>query len=141
MNTWIRLGAGVAGAAAVAAASWAWVRFSHWRRKDPVEIERRRRLELNCLGRITAGEIIDLIESRPPAAPARLVIYKYEVAGVTYEASQEVTPLPDIIPSLQSLAGQMASVKYDPKKPTNSIITCEEWNGLRRRDQESGIRG
>ena len=27
-------------------------------------------------------------------------------------------------------AGQAASVKYDPQRPTNSIILCEDWSGV-----------
>ena len=63
-----------------------------------------------------------------------LVSYSYEVAGVTYEAAQDVTALPGIAAMARFLPGQTASVKYDPKRPANSIIACEEWSGL-------GIRG
>jgi hypothetical protein len=60
-----------------------------------------------------------------------LVSYAYEVAGVTYEAAQDVTALPEIAAMARFLSGQTASVKYDPKRPANSIIACEEWSGCR----------
>lgn len=127
----VRLTMGVAGASAtIVAGRWVWDRLSRWRRKDPEELERLRRLEVNRVGRVTAGQVLDLLEPEPPNRAARLVVYKYEVAGVTYEAAQEVTSLPDLVPSARTLAGQTASVKYDPKKPTNSIIVCEEWSGI-----------
>ena len=59
-----------------------------------------------------------------------MVIYKYQVAGVTYEVSQDVSALPAALSATQSLACQTASIKYDPKAPTNSIIACEAWNGM-----------
>ncbi len=73
---------------------------------------------------------MDLIEQKERGADSRLVLYKYEVAGVTYEAAQDVAAVPGVWPEAHSLAGQPASIKYDPKIPTNSIIACEDWSGL-----------
>jgi len=106
------------------------------RRKDPDEIERRRRMELHRRGRITAAEIIDLVEpeSGIPDARARrplMIVYKYEVAGVTYEVSQDISALSPVVRSVCLTGSQTASVKYDPKAPTNSIVLCEEWSGIR----------
>lgn len=113
---------------------WTTVRRS--RRKDPDEIERRRRMELHRRGRITAAEIVDLLEpeSDSPAAGARrplMVVYKYEVAGVTYEVSQDISALSSVFGPVRLTGSQTASVKYDPKAPTNSIVLCEEWSGIR----------
>jgi hypothetical protein len=108
-----------------------WFRISRWRRKTPEELERLRRLEVNHRGRITAGHIVDLIEHDRGERLARFVVYHYEVAGVTYEASQDVTALPDAFTDAHSSTDQPANVKYDPRKPTNSIIVCEEWSGIR----------
>jgi hypothetical protein len=118
-----------------AAAAWNWSRMARWRQKDPNEVERLRRLDVNRRGRITTAEIVDLFEPEPAgvtAASARplMVIYKYQVAGVTYEVSQDVSALPAALSASRSLAFQTASIKYDPKAPTNSIIACEAWNGM-----------
>jgi hypothetical protein len=108
----------------------AYARWLRWRRKDPAELERLRRLDINKRGRISAGRILDLVEPETSGSKSRLVVYSYEVAGVIYEAAQDVTPLPEIAAMAHFLAGQIASVKYDPKRPVNSIIACEEWSGL-----------
>jgi hypothetical protein len=112
----------------------ACARFLAWRRKDPAELERLRRLDINKRGRISAGRIVDLTEAETTGSKSLLVIYSYEVAGVTYDAAQDVTALPEIAAIAQFLPGRTASVKYDPKRPTNSIIVCEEWSGLGTRD-------
>ncbi len=131
MSPGIRLSVGL-GATGVAAAfgAWAWARSLRWRRKDPAELERLRRLAVNRRGRITAGKVVDLIESGISGSASLLVLYKYEVGGVTYEAAQDVSTLPSLAPATSCQAGQTASVKYDPKKPMNSIIACEDWCGL-----------
>jgi len=117
------------------AAILGWRRWARWRQKDPNEIERLRRLDVNRRGRITTAEIVDLLEPEPAGAAALnprplMVIYKYQVAGVTYEVSQDVSALPSALSASRSLASQTASIKYDPKAPTNSIIACEAWNGM-----------
>jgi hypothetical protein len=108
----------------------AYARFLRWRRKNPAELERLRRLDINRRGRICAGRIVDLVQAEISESKSPLVVYSYEVAGVTYEAAQDVTALPEIAAMAPFLAGQTASVKYDPRRPANSIIACEEWSGL-----------
>lgn len=111
-----------------------WRTLRRSRRKDADEVERFRRLDVNRRGRIVAAEIVDLLESeRTISTDARrslVIFYKYEVAGVTYEASQDLSALPSALGSDCSPGSQAASVKYDPKSPTNSIIACEEWSGI-----------
>ena len=104
--------------------------FLGWRRKDPAELERLRRLDINQRGRISAGRILDLVEVETAGSKPSLVVYTYEVAGVAYQAAQDVTALPEIAAIAQFLPGRTASVKYDPKRPGNSIIVCEKWSGL-----------
>ncbi|HEV2423660.1 MAG TPA: DUF3592 domain-containing protein [Terriglobia bacterium] len=118
----------------VAMVMWNTLRRS--RRKDPEEIERRRRMEVNRRGRITAAEVTDLLEpeSEEPAAGVRrplIIVYKYEVAGVTYEVSQDISALSSAFTSVRLTGSETVSVKYDPKAPTNSIVLCEEWSGIR----------
>jgi hypothetical protein len=111
------------------------MRLAWWRREDPEEIERLRRLDVNRRGRITVGQIVDLLEPEPPGRSSRLIVYKYQVAGVTYEVSQDVSGLPRVAPHAPEVLGQEASVKYDLQTPTNSIVACEEWCGLKSRDE------
>jgi hypothetical protein len=115
------------------------VRFPRWRRKDPAELERLRRLDVNKRGRISAGRVVDLLESETAGLRSCLVVYSYEVAGVTYEAAQDVTALPEIAAIALSASGRSASVKFDPKRPGNSIIACEEWSGLENREQGRAV--
>ena len=101
-----------------------------WRRKSPEEIERLRRLEVNACGRIASARILELAEPRAGGPTGPTLLYEYEVAGVTYEAAQNLSALPDIAAAAPFLPGQTASVKYDPKQPTNSILACEAWSGI-----------
>jgi hypothetical protein len=132
----------VGAAAAVLAGVWTWKIVRRWRGKSPDEIERLRRLGVNARGRIITGRIVELAEpvAGGPAGP--ILLYEYELAGVTYEAAQDVRALPDIAAAAPFLAGQTTSVKYDPKQPTNSILACEVWCGIPdlepRRDTRAG---
>ncbi len=133
------LGIVVASISAVAvAAVWAW-RTVRQRRKDPIEIERLRRLGVNACGRIVPGRIVELMEPVTNGLVEAILLYEYEVSGVTYEAAQDVSALPEIVAAAPYLPGQTASVKFDPKRPTNSILACEVWHGFpdldRRRSQ------
>lgn len=109
---------------------WAWKIASGWRRKSPEEIERLRRLGVNACGRIGWGRILELAEPAADGPAGPILLYEYEVAGVTYEAAQDVSSLPEIAAAAQFLPGQTTSVKYDPKQPTNSILVCEAWCGI-----------
>jgi len=125
------LGIAVAGTAAVALAGvWAWKTVRRWRRKSPDELERLRRLGVNACGRIIPGRIVELAEPVAEGPPGPVLLYEYEVAGVTYEAAQDVSALPEIAAAAPFLPGQTTSVKYDPKQPTNSILACEGWCGI-----------
>jgi hypothetical protein len=129
--------------AATAAGLGAWViaRHRYRRRKSPEEIERQRRLDVNRRGRIAVGRVVDLVEPASAAAQGRLVLYIYEVAGVTYEAAQDISALPSLAATAHQLAGQTVSVKYEPQRPANSIIACEEWSGISLNDgaRDSGL--
>jgi len=127
----IELGIAMAGGAAAASAGvWIWRTVRLWRQKDPAELERRRRLAVNARGRISTGRILELLDpvSDGPAGP--VLLYEYEVAGVTYQAAQDLGPLPEIAAAAPFLPGQTASIKYDPRQPTNSILASEGWCGV-----------
>jgi hypothetical protein len=61
-----------------------------------------------------------------------MLIYQYDVAGVSYEASQDVTYLRQWINLHSCRLGLHTSVKYDPHNPGNSMVIAEGWIGLRQ---------
>jgi|SRR5579872_1246887 len=117
-------------AALILIAIWAGRR----RRSTPESREKTRRQYLNTSGRITDGTVIDAHEEpavAPGSFPAQLVVYRYDVAGVSYEASQDVTCLRHYVDLHTCRIGLPASVKYDSANPANSIVIAEGWSGLR----------
>lgn len=121
-----------------------------WKNKPPTvdEIERRRRLHVNQVGRIAEGRVIDLMKQEIPADERRvmgvfkknngngpnvmrqMICYSYSISGVTYETAQDVTGLEARVMPQKLIAGQPASVKYDPSNPSNSILIGDDWSGL-----------
>jgi len=101
------------------------------RKKTTQDHERERRELLDRIGRIIDGTVIDVTElnaDEPNAA--QLLIYHYDVAGVQYEASQDVTHLRQFVDLHTCRIGVPTSVKYDPQNPGNSIVVSERWSGL-----------
>ena len=100
--------------------------------KTAEDLERDRRAWLDQVGRITDGTVIDVQELRADHQHAStFLIYHYDVAGVSYEASQDVTYLRQRINLHSCRLGLPTSVKYDPQNPGNSIVIAENWSGLR----------
>jgi hypothetical protein len=102
--------------------------------KTAEELERERRLWLEGAGRITDGTVIDVQElaAADNHHAAVMLIYKYDVAGVSYECSQDVTYLRHWINLHSCRLGLHTSVKYDPQNPGNSLVVSENWMGLRQ---------
>jgi hypothetical protein len=101
--------------------------------RTPEDIERERREWLDRVGRITDGTVIDVQELRANEhRSATLLIFQYDVAGVSYEASQDVTYLRQKINLHSCRLGLPTSVRYDPQNPGNSIVLSERWMGLRQ---------
>ena len=116
---------------------------------DPEEAERQRRLHLNQIGRIAEGQVVELAEHdaepRPAARglfgakaqplannqPRHLVSYSYAISGVTYHTAQDITGLETQVRMERLVAGQPASIKYDPSNPVDSILVADDWSGLR----------
>lgn len=117
-------------AAGVVGASYALLRRKP---KTSDDIEKERRKWLNGIGRITDGTVIDVQEITPNGKrAATMLIYQYDVAGVSYEASQDVTYLRQWINLHSCRLGLPTSVKYDPHNPGNSLVIAEGWMGLRQ---------
>lgn len=107
--------------------------FARRKPKSPEELERSRRDWLNQVGRITDGTVIDVQEITPNGHhAATMLIFQYDVAGVSYEASQDVTYLRQWINLHSCRLGLHTSVKYDPHNPGNSMVISESWLGLRQ---------
>jgi hypothetical protein len=102
--------------------------------KTPEELERERRSWLEGVGRITDGTVIDVqeLDAAKNHHAAVMLIYKYDVAGVSYECSQDVTYLRHWINLHSCRLGLHTSVKYDPLNPGNSLVVSEKWMGLRQ---------
>jgi hypothetical protein len=122
-------------AAACLCLGGAAVYFAMRKRPTAEEIERERRDQLVQTGRIIDGTLLDISELDPGESgrPAgmQLILYKYEIGGVVYECSQDVTPLRDLVNIYDCRLGFPCSVRYDTHKPENSIIVAETWSGLR----------
>ncbi|HXA57324.1 MAG TPA: hypothetical protein VNU84_07780 [Candidatus Acidoferrum sp.] len=113
--------------------------------EDADALERQRRAYLNRIGRIVEGQVVEVsgqsgVQSSSggssavalaPSGPApKLLYYAYSISGVTYETAQDVTGLEEQAHLSRVVAGQHASVKYDPSNPSNSILLADDWSGL-----------
>ncbi|WP_321475626.1 hypothetical protein [uncultured Paludibaculum sp.] len=102
------------------------------RRLTPVEKERRRRVFVNRGNRTIEGVITEAGED--------LIHFQYELRGVMYFASQDVTALRTLLPPHPDRLIGAVSVKYDPRNPANSIVICEDWSGLTvKRESQDAI--
>jgi hypothetical protein len=115
----------------VGAAAFALLR----RRPSPDEAEKKRRDLLLQEGRIIDGTIIDISDLGPEESGRshglKLIIYQYEIAGVVYECSQDVTLLAHLVDIHDCRPGFPVSVRYYPRNPGNSLVVAETWSGLR----------
>jgi len=114
----------------IAAVAWIFRR----RKLPPEEAERRRRLWLVRHGRLIDGMVLDLTEIPPEVSgmerSTEFLLYRYQIAGVIYESSQEVTHLGGYVDIQNCRIDLPASIKYDPHNPANSIVVAENWSGL-----------
>ncbi|MEO7653872.1 MAG: hypothetical protein ABIZ80_25730 [Bryobacteraceae bacterium] len=92
-------------------------------RQTPVQRERTRTAVVHRVGRMGDATITDVRE--------HLLHYSYQVRGVAYTASQDVSALLHKLPEdLAQLIGH-CGLKYSPRNPANSIVVSEEWSGMR----------
>ena len=112
----------------------AWYRATRTHTSEE-ELERTRRQDLVLGGRLIDGTVLDVSEldayeaGRPGGM--QLILYKYEISGVSYECSQDITNLKDLIHITDIRVGFPCSVRYDTRQPENSIVIAENWIGLR----------
>ena len=101
-------------------------------RKSPAQRERERREKISATGRITDGTVLDVREIENGGQEQQFLIYSYDVGGVEYQCSQDVTELRPFINLHSCRLGLPASVKYNPHNPGNSIVAAETWMGVRK---------
>ncbi|MCZ2155967.1 MAG: hypothetical protein LC114_19050 [Bryobacterales bacterium] len=109
---------GAAGAAL--ALSTAYLLFR--RKPDDAERERRRLRTLSVAGRITGGEIGEVRD--------HTVYYSYEVAGVGYDAAQDLSAFPSLSAAKLALLSGPVTIRYSRTNPGNSMVFCDSWSGL-----------
>lgn len=114
-----RIAGGIVGSAGLVSLA-IWIVYR--RRMTTGERERRRRALVNKFQRTTEAMVSE--------ATAEMIHFRYELRGVRYFASQDVTFLGAYLPEDVSRLIGPVSVKYDPRNPANSIVVCEEWTGL-----------
>lgn len=119
----------VTGSLLVAGAAFWWL---HRKRPTADELEMERRQKLVSFGRIVDGMLLDDFRIiADDGATREMLLFQYEISGVTYECSQDITTL--IAPlNLHGIKiGMPCSVRYQPGSPENSMIIAERWSGLR----------
>lgn len=103
-----------------------WVRSKRKNRPSQEDLEAQRRAWLAAYGKLSGGEIVEL--------QAQSITYCYDVRGINYTASQDISALNAHLPEDRwSIIGGVG-VRYHPRNPANSIVLCETWTGLRRRE-------
>jgi hypothetical protein len=134
-----QIGSAAAVVAVTASAALWW-----YTRKRPTadELEEERRQSLLSFGRIVDGMLLDSFEIVAPIASRRepgietgavrhMLLYQYEISGVSYECSQDITTLAHILDPAKVKIGMPCSIRYQPGSPENSILVAERWSGLR----------
>jgi len=116
--------AGLLALAVAALALAAIAAYRAWRnsRVSAEERERRRRALLVSRGKTGDAVLVEVRED--------LLFFTYDVRGVEYTASQDISSLKDQVPQDLSSIDSVA-VRYLPENPANSIILAEAWTGLR----------
>jgi hypothetical protein len=96
-----------------------------WRRSriTPEEKERLRRATLVARGKMGDANLVEVRDE--------LLFFSYDVRGVQYTASQDISALKQYIPADLAVTYGPVFVKYDPRNPANSVVLSEEWSGLR----------
>lgn len=114
---------------AAAAALWLLTR----KRPTADELEQQRRQMLINFGRIVDGMLLDSFQiTEDETGDTRdMLLYQYEISGVSYECSQDITLLAGILDPARVKVGMPCSIRYQPGSPENSILVAERWSGLR----------
>jgi hypothetical protein len=121
-NIYLQVGLAIAVAAMVVAAIVMLLR----KRESAEERERLRRQLVYREGRVLEGFVTEVDD--------QLIHFNYNVSGVVYEASQDISALRHMLPAASHLVIGPTTLRYLVNNPANSIVVCEEWTGLRQRN-------
>ena len=88
-----------------------------------------RRSRLVAAGKMGDATVVEL--------RGELLFYTYDVRGVEYTASQDLSPLQAYLPKDLTVVVGPILVRYDAKNPANSIVLSEDWSGLRASQQRA----
>ncbi len=128
LREWQMAGAAAGVAAVAGTALWFFTR----KRPTAEELEEERRRMLVSFGRIVDGSLLDGFQVTAQDGTTRdMLLYQYEISGVVYECSQDITPLAGILDPAKIKVGMPCSIRYQPGSPENSILVAERWSGLR----------
>lgn len=94
------------------------------RRAHPDKLERLRRTRLALEGRLHDGIITDVQD--------HVLIYSYNVRGVRYHATQDVSAILDALPDVPARLIGPVMVRYTLRNPADSIVAAETWCGVKR---------
>lgn len=94
-----------------------------------VRREFRRRRAIARDGRIAEALVTDIQDEA--------VYYTYQLHGVVYHTSQDVSAFRGSLPAARERLVGSASCKYMVNNPANSLVICEEWSGLRKIAKET----
>jgi hypothetical protein len=111
----------VAAVLAVGGGLYSW-RAWQKSRPTPEQRERLRRSALVVNGKMGDANLVEIREEH--------LFYCYDVRGVQYTASQDISELREYLPVDLSVAIGPVYVKYDPKNPANSVVLSERWSGF-----------
>ncbi len=92
--------------------------FNIFKRKEKVDLEAKRREDLQKIDRITDGTIID---SELNANGEEIVFYIYSIQGVDFESSEMLTEEQKQNP-LKYAPGAKVGIRFDPKNHGNSML-------------------
>jgi len=70
-------------------------------------------------GRITEGRVVDVTEDAEGTVTQ--VFYSFNVGGVDYESSQQLTPEQQQF-RMRYIPGARITIRYDPHQPANCIV-------------------
>jgi len=91
--------------------------------------EFRRRQTIARDGRIIEATVNDIQDDA--------IYYSYQLQGVVYHTSQDVSVFRDMLPVARERLVGPAACKYIVTNPANSLVICEEWSGLKKITKES----
>jgi len=92
--------------------------FNIFKRKEKVDLEAKRREDLQKIDRIIDGTIID---SELNANGEEIVFYIYSIQGVDFESSEMLTEEQKQNP-LKYAPGAKVGIRFDPKNHGNSML-------------------